>query len=530
VYLLQEKSKLLPILLFLFFLIIFSLTTGGHLDAGDGRRHFLYAENFVINGKPALSLDLPSANFLRFNTTERLIEQGEKTFKKNLETEEGKIWKNQKQEFVSEYFEKNQDEFYDQTPLVLPTFAAGLYSLSILLRTEPIWFVPFFSNSIIIALTSVIIFFIAKELFGSEKIGFVLSVIFGLTTFIWPYITSLWSRPLALLFLLLCFYFLIKQNKKKQITYPIIGGACLGLSVLSAPHFLIFFPGFLIFGLYRNRFDKKLLLGLLLAAIIMMGMVAYSNYDRFGSINDFGYQWKPSLTKVKQDLDDTEGLYGIIISPGKSIFLYFPVGLLFPLGFYFLYKKDKSLFLLFVYLSVLIYFYSATTHFWYTNSNNWGPHRYLIPLIPFWVLAIGFLIIRYQTIKIPIIILSIFGFFINFLGNLIWIKKIWAFGINVEGLNDIANSEGMWNLGLVFAWHPEYSPPIEILKIIFSEWDMGLGSYPWIESQLPNCKFDLYLYCNNEFTSIFLLIVNLGVILFLILHILNTKQIKSIED
>src|SRR6185369_4087106 len=93
-----------------------------------------------------------------------------------------------------------------------------------------------------------------------------------------------------------------------------------------------------------------------------------------------------------------DGLYGQLLSPGRSFFLYSPLLILI---FLFTYKIKKHLYselVLWITLSLIfVLFYAAQyssstappiyTEFWH-GELSWGP-RYLTPLIPFGMLLVG---------------------------------------------------------------------------------------------------------------------------------------------
>lgn len=68
------------------------------------------------------------------------------------------------------------------------------------------------------------------------------------------------------------------------------------------------------------------------------------NEYRFNNFFDFGFGTQQQGSDL---LKNTEGLYAYLISPGKSIFVYFPLAILFPVSWILFYKKDKILSLFF---------------------------------------------------------------------------------------------------------------------------------------------------------------------------------------
>ncbi len=124
-----------------------------------------------------------------------------------------------------------------------------------------------------------------------------------------------------------------------------------------------------------------------------------------------------------------EGLYGLLLSPGRSVFLYSPL-LLIPLIFWFkINKKILPELVVFILISIIYIaaFASAftvgdssqgTTGLWH-GENSWGP-RYILPIVPFGMLVVAYLYKRLRLkaklfVFVPLIIV---GLYVEMLGVL----------------------------------------------------------------------------------------------------------------
>ena len=458
-----------------------------------------------------MGLDLPSADELGFPLEAKLERVATISYEKNVEM----LGNFNQTEYVNEFMEKNKDEFYNQTYLALPIVAIPFYFMSLYLGFSPINFVHLFLNSSIIAVTAVIIFALGKELFKSERIGFVLSIIFGLTSFIWPHVSSMFPRPLGILFLMLSIYFILHSRKKSGLVLPIFAGISFGMSFISMSFFLLFLLGMIIFGIYQFRKNKKQLAAFVIATIIMVGVQGYANIYRFGAIDDFGFPTLPleSRNPLTSPIKHVEGLYGYLISPSRSIFISFPIALLHPLGLYYLFKKDPSLALLFIYITLIAYIFAGSNYIWdKLDGRNFGPHRYLIPMIPLIAVSMGALISKFSnSIKamLTIIGLSIIGFSVNLIGNLSNVKIGWDYG-KVEGIK-------YWIKHETFAWDPNYSSLSQIYKVITNGY----------HEKITGCNYDLYIYCEFGIISLVLLGIIISIVGVMILKILKSKTMAK---
>lgn len=537
--LLKNRKIFLPTSIFFFFFLTYLITGGGHTDVYDGIVSFLIAENLSLNSSPSLNFETNSQSSydLGFDlesyiTMKSRIVSQEKFNRWSLGSENYSIYDYWKDTRASEKYLDDNENFFGPSYLVLPILSSPIYSISSSLGLNPINFVPLLVNSIIISFTCIVIFFIGKELFTSEKIGFILSLIFGLTTFIWPYISSMYSRPIATLFLLLAIYFFLRYKRTNSSTMPIFAGLAIGLSFLSHLFFLFLFPGLLIFGIYAFHKNHKNLIVFISVVFILVLVLLYTNYARFGDPTLFGLASNIEEASLYFEYKDykrsLEGVYGLLFSPGQSIFLYFPISILFPFSMYYMYKKNRSLTILFLYLVSVIFFHLATNPTWYLRPD-WGSHRYLIPIIPIITISVGSLLIQFQTskkFKLILVSLGCLGFFVNLLGNLVWIMYSYSYGWGPESLWKIKDSAA------VFTWNPLYSPILQSLKILSSNWVGTLEINPdilnYFKIGLTGCSYDLYIYCKYGIIPIFIIVFILIFISFFIIKILVTP--KNIEN
>lgn len=186
----------------------------------------------------------------------------------------------------------------------------------------------------------------------------------------------------------------------------VIAGALLGAMVWLKPAFAVFLvaPGLVVLVLAvlaaRSRDERApaLLLrravqaGLLYAiGPLIAGIVqVLYNWVRYAPLIDAwkrtGYEKEPGFTTPL-----LEGLSGLLVSPGKSLFLFAPSLVLVPLGLWLMYRRDlfsgKVAPLLVVAQTLLSLLFNATWWAW-TGNFAWGP-RLIVPVLPLlaWTLA-----------------------------------------------------------------------------------------------------------------------------------------------
>jgi len=529
----HQKKSLLSLFLFIFFFSAFLITSGGHADAFDGITYFLMAENFTKKGSFTLNINSDSANEMGFNL-ENYIEIRsslnayqvwyDDVKKKSPELSIEELSKKYPFGSYREDYRQNLDreEFTGPGYLILPAITVPFYSLADSLQIPVIPFVFLIMNSLVISLACVVIFYLGDEIFSSKKIGFTVSLIFGFSSFLWPYITSMFSNPLALLFLILSIYLILYQKNKHNPIFGFLASISIGFSVLAHPQFFMFAPIVFFYGIFEFRKSRKQIIYLIIGVILISSIQFWVNYERFNDpLNFLGWQSAPEGGEKK--IRGLEGVYGFLFSPGKSIFLYFPLSLLLPFGFYYLFQRNKSLAILLGIIFTINYLYSATSPYWY-GISYWGPHRHFLPMIPIIAICAGAVIAKfYDSIKwkIGIISLAIFGFFVNLMGNLVWIQYAYAYGWGPEGLWKIQDKD------FVFTWNPYHSPFIQSIKVLLVDWTSSLPINPetmnYFKVGLNGCRFDLYLYCEFGIIPIIILSIIVSVSAFSIMTILKNK-------
>jgi len=523
--LLQKKSnrKLLPVLVFFFFFLIFIASSGGHTDGTDGFNLFLLTENFIHKGSFTLNVNSPTALDFEYDVEKKI-----RNWSANYaayQYEKNPISDVSRKEYIKNSFENaNKEEFVGPWYPLLSVSAVPLYVIAQSIDVYPFTFVSFFLNSIIISLICVVTYLLGKSIFGSEKIGFVLAIIVGVTSFIWPYNSSMFARPLATLFLILCMYFIYNNKNDKTIINPFLSAIFIGLSVLSHTFFLLYTIPLFGYGIVSFRENKKKLASFLLGIIVISLVLGTINYLRFDSVADFG------LAQIQEGSylrSYGEGLYAFLISPGQSIFLYFPIALLFPLGMYRLYKKEKSFTVLLTCIIAITYFYISFGINWNT-SVTWGPHRYFLSIIPLIAIPIGSLLVNpSQKLKTAIISLSAIGFIVNMIASLVWYRFAFQFSRGVaDQLGVLGNFEN------ARVWEPVLNPILINFVVLATNYVSRITSDLTREGHIykmiiRGCNFDVMVFCLYGIVPIILLgilITVIGIVILYVLGIIGNKN------
>lgn len=348
-------------------------------------------------------------------------------------------------------------------------------------------------HPLVTAISAVLVFELGRLLGLSNKKSIAAALVFGLASPAAVYTRFDYAQPLASMFILAAVVCVMKARGGSRLLL-LLGGAAAGLAVLTRPETLII-PGLpLCLVVYtitpardgQNRwFSGVRLINLLRFGIpLLLGVLAvlWWNDLRFGSWTDTGYSGEINRFVLLWDRF-LPALVANLVSPGRGIFIFFPLSLLSVAGIFSLGRRDPwSGWLLGTVIAGSWLMYSA----WYqwAAGISWGP-RFLIPLMPYLAVLSWFsldaLKIRNPRIKGTIWLgLALLGLPATMQGMLFHPLRFYG----LLNLDNQTVSEGLYH------FLPQMSP-------VFSGWGdaLSLVHYRnvWIESAIQNGSGWVYL-------------------------------------
>ncbi|MEY3989215.1 MAG: hypothetical protein RI985_296 [Chloroflexota bacterium] len=263
-----------------------------------------------------------------------------------------------------------------------------------LLRLPSTWI-----NAVAVASTATILGWLSMRHTHSRAIGIAIAMTYAFATPAWMYARSFFSEPTAAFFLLVAtlpLFFASAESRPRRLIYVLAGLATLG-ALLSK---IAVAPAVAVIGLavfimsVRDRDWHKLIAwgsGAGAAAVIFL---TYNLLAR-GSLLSSGYNRSQTELEIRWDYIIT-GLHGQFLSSGKSIFLYAPLLLLWPIGIW-LQRTQRHLTLSLLGIIAAIVFIHTNVIFWH-GDGAWGP-RYLMLAMPFMVWPLGAVYQRLSTLR-----------------------------------------------------------------------------------------------------------------------------------
>jgi len=241
-------------------------------------------------------------------------------------------------------------------------------------------------NVAVTALSGLLVFLYLRRLGYSWEVGLLVALLFGLGTMAWPYSKYFFSEPLTGLGLLAAAYLLLRFRETQATGDLALAGTSLGLAIATrlataaiAPLFLL---PLLAYSLPRSRRLIPFLAAFLIPLILWGLLLGGYNYLRFGNPLTTGYLPQESFRTPL-----LTGLAGLLISPGRGLFLYCPIFLAilpaFPI-FLARHRIQGSFSLSLVTIYILLH----SKWFMWHGGFAWGP-RFLVPIIPFLVIPLA---------------------------------------------------------------------------------------------------------------------------------------------
>jgi len=243
-----------------------------------------------------------------------------------------------------------------------------------------------FLDQLLAAAAVVLLFAAARGLGYSARLAALIAAIFGAATMLWPMSKFAFEHSTIAALLLGAFIAFGRFRDRGRARDAALAGLCLGAVLLvRVSDFVLAAPPLVLYALVRLRRSPRPAAAVAALAIPILaaaaGVLAY-NYARFDDFFESGYD----------DIDTglaflPKGLLGFLVSPGKSVFLWNLPLVAALLAWRAHWSRHRAEALVALAIALAYLFAHASLRLWH---GDWcvGP-RYLLPAIPFALLAIG---------------------------------------------------------------------------------------------------------------------------------------------
>ncbi len=245
-----------------------------------------------------------------------------------------------------------------------------------------------------------------------------LALIAGIASPLWHYSKTFFGEPMSAFFLLLFLLLMLRSRGNPRPGLFFWAGVALSATLLIKAANTVFLAAALPFAvalIWRKRDRLRHLATLGLGLISLFPVILYYNAYRFGTIFETGYSSKIDFTHPF-----LSGFVGLLISPGRGLFLYFPLALLSLAILILRCKRDGALSVFLFSMFLIPALFHARWWSW-EGGWCWGP-RFFVPVLPLLTLPLGYWIEgkRYHPARTWIVLgVAVLSAVIAFSGTLV---------------------------------------------------------------------------------------------------------------
>lgn len=199
---------------------------------------------------------------------------------------------------------------------------------------------------------------------------------------------------------------------------PLAAGCALGLAMATRLEAVLLLPPLLLYvAMTPGRRVVRVALFLLPLLGVLAGLGAY-DVARFGNPLETGYGLDHDayalrdMHPVRSLATFVQGLYGLLISPGKGLIAYAPLTLLAPLGALALWRHRRAVVALLGALALIVLVVHANILIRWLGGWSWGP-RFLMPALPLIVLLVAPLLDGRRWVTPALLVLGAVGLLVQ---------------------------------------------------------------------------------------------------------------------
>ncbi len=261
-------------------------------------------------------------------------------------------------------------------------------------------------NALLAALCGVVLYAWSRRIGFSARAALGVTLITAFGTMFWVYTRTVYAETLLALCWLLAAYGVRAFHATRGARWMSVAGLATGLALLAKVQGTLILPALVVYfialevSLSQEQHPQEagvhtqvpgvhtqvhpywsVALAFAAPLIACLGVLGYYNWIRFGTPFELGYG------RVLTDYPLLRGIYGQLLSSGKSVFFYAPPLVLTLIAFpRFLRRFSAEASLCLILIAAVIVFHARVAY--WAGDGAWGP-RYLVATMPFWVVPLG---------------------------------------------------------------------------------------------------------------------------------------------
>lgn len=340
------------------------------------------------------------------------------------------------------------------------------------------------------AFVALFLLLLSRELGFSRSVSAFAGLAVVFTTPVWAYGREYYSENLQAALLLATLWVSRRAIRTSRARWVIAAGATCGLLLL-AKFPLIVVPGFLLLmlateDLSRRQWIRFIALGFVGMLPFLLAFLAYNSL-RFGDVLEQGYaDDRTRLIGFGTPL--YVGLHMLLLSPGKSIFLYAPLLVVALWGVRTMVRQHRGTT---YFAGGLFAFLLVTMSMWWAGHGDWGwGPRLVVPAMPLLFVFLLPVLTRDEAWRRTAVgCAAALGFVVNLLGIVIdHSHYLWVVSRVTQRGIFLGQSASMLRDDLAIAhFVPDFSPPLGHLWLLDNYvrgWRSGDWT-PWKNNPIP---------------------------------------------
>ena len=255
-----------------------------------------------------------------------------------------------------------------------------LYALSKLVGQEML--LLSLINPLLTAIAGTFVFAIGRELRWARYLAVLTAATFGLLTMALQSTTELLSEPAVALCIVILVWAILRWRHEWGLAPLVIGLTSAAVIQFRADSILTVWIGLValpLFVAWREIRKPRNLAAMAIPVLPSLAFLAWYNRLRFGSVFVFSYNGQGFHTPIGR------GLEGMLVSPGKSFFVFNSIALLGLVGIVLFTIRDRPVGVLFLLLIIPRILFFSKWDSW-DGGVSWGP-RFLDPVVALFAIA-----------------------------------------------------------------------------------------------------------------------------------------------
>lgn len=279
---------------------------------------------------------------------------------------------------LKDYYHLNTP--YSQYGIAVSVLVVPLYALSKVVGHQDL--LISLLNPVLVASTAVAVYYIGRALHWRKSAAVLAAVGFGVCTMALQSTTEVLSEPGVALCEALMVLAVVRWRSGWRWAPLLLGVASAVVVQFREDSAFTVWLGLLavpLFVPWQAIIRRRNVVLFALPVVMTLGFFIWYNYLRWGKLFVSSYNGQGFHTPLGL------GLEGLVLSPGKSFFVFNPVAILGAVGLVLLLWRDRPLAVLCLVLTIPRLFFFAKWDAW-EGGVTWGP-RFLMPVVFLFVLA-----------------------------------------------------------------------------------------------------------------------------------------------